>query len=88
MKGTESQIKCANEIRTRTIHLQGIGERPAIYVADCKPGMKRLYNYGYVYEIVSVEPMKSGKSVKIILLGDDGKLYRKTMRSNTLVAIA
>lgn len=71
-----------------TVHLQGIGSRSAIYASDCKPGMKRLYNYGYAYEIVAVEPLKSGKSVKITVQADNGKLYHKTMRNETLVAIA
>lgn len=71
-----------------TVHLQGIGRRPAIYAADCKPGMKRIYNYGYECEIVYVEPAKSGKSVKITVRADDGKPYQKTMRNETLIAIA
>lgn len=70
------------------VHLQGIGFRPAIYAADCKPGMRRIYNFGYEYEIVSVDPAKSGKSVKITVRADDGKLYQKTMRNETLIAIA
>lgn len=71
-----------------TVHLQGIGNHPAIYAKDCKTGMVRVYNYGATAEILSVEPMKGGKSVKITTKEASGKIYETVKRSATLIAIA
>lgn len=71
-----------------TVHLQGIGSHPAIYAKNCKPGMVRVYNYGATAEILSVEPVKGGKSVKITAKESNGKIYETVKRNTTLIAIA
>ena len=68
------------------IHLQGIGKRPAIPVGECKPGMIRLYNYGTTGEIVNVESLKGGKSVRLTTR-ENGKLYTTVKRKDTLIAV-
>ena len=72
------------------IKLQGIyGEKKAIKAAELKPGMVTVWNFGCTETIKSIEPTKSGKSVKcIIISGESGKEYTRTMRNDRLVAIA
>lgn len=70
------------------IHLQGIGKQQAIPANQLKVGMKRLYNFGYTGLITNIEPCKSGLSLKLTTQGSDGKLYTKTIRNDTLIAIA
>ena len=60
-----------------TIKLQGIYKKKnAIPAVELKPGMITIWNFGYTETIKSVEPTKSGKE------------YTRTMRIDTLVAIA
>lgn len=68
------------------IHLQGLGKRPAIPAGECKPGMFRLYNYGATGEIIDVEPLKGGKSVRLTTR-ENGKLYTTVKRKDTLIAV-
>ena len=75
-------------ITTKTVHLQGIGERPAIKVADLKPGMVIIYNYGYRSEVVEVTTSKSGKSASVTTRSfETGKIFTRTRRIDTLVAV-
>lgn len=73
-----------------TVKLQGIYEKKnAIPAAELKPGMVTVWNFGYTETVKSVEPTKSGKSVKCVIISDEsGKEYTRTMRNDTLVAIA
>lgn len=73
-----------------TVKLQGIyGKQKAIPAAELKPGMITVWNFGYTEAVKSVEPTKSGKSVKCVIISDDsGKEYTRTMRNDRLVAIA
>ena len=73
-----------------TVKLQGIYEKKnAIPAAELKPGMVTIWNFGYTETIKSIESSKSGKSVKCVIISDEsGKEYIRTMRNNTLVAIA
>lgn len=73
-----------------TVKLQGIYERKcAIPAAELKPGMITVWNFGYTETIKSVEPTKSGKSVRCVIISDEsGKEYTRTMRNDRLVAIA
>lgn len=73
-----------------TVKLQGIYERRnAIPAAELKPGMITVWNFGYTETIKSVEPTKSGKSVRCVIVCDkSGKEYTRTMRNDRLVAIA
>lgn len=72
-----------------TVKLQGIYEKKnAIPAAELKPGMVTVWNFGYTETVKSVEPTKSGKSVKCVIISDEsGKEYTRTMRSDRLVAI-
>lgn len=72
------------------IKLQGIHTpQKAIPAAELKPGMVTVWNFGYTEAVKSVEPTKSGKSVKCVIISDEsGKEYTRTMRNDTLVAIA
>lgn len=72
-----------------TIKLQGIYSRQkAIPAADLKPGMVTVWNYGCTETIKSVEPTKSGKSVKCVIISNEsGNEHVRTMRNNRLVAV-
>jgi hypothetical protein len=37
------------------VHLQGLGMVPALPARELRVGDRRLFNYGYVYDIVDVE---------------------------------
>lgn len=73
-----------------TIKLQGIYERKtAIPAAELKPGMVTIWNFGFTETVKSVAPTKSGKSVKCVIISDEnGKEYTRTMRNDSLVAVA
>ena len=72
-----------------TIKLQGIYSRQkAIPAADLKPGMVTVWNYGCTETIKSVEPTKSGKSVRCVIISNEsGNEHVRTMRNNRLVAV-
>lgn len=72
-----------------TVKLQGIcTKQKAIPAAELKPGMVTIWNYGYTETIKSIEPTKSGKSVKCIIISDEsGKEFTRTMRVDRLVAV-
>lgn len=72
-----------------TIKLQGIYSRQkAIPAADLKPGMVTIWNYGYTETIKSVDPTKSGKSVRCVIVSDEsGNEHVRTMRNDRLVAV-
>lgn len=72
-----------------TIKLQGIYSRQkAIPAADLKPGMVTVWNYGCTETIKSVEPTKSGKSVRCVIVSDEsGNEHIRTMRADRLVAV-
>lgn len=72
-----------------TIKLQGIYSRQkAIPAADLKPGMVTVWNYGYTETIKSVDPTKSGKSVRCVIVSDEsGNEHIRTMRADRLVAV-
>ncbi len=72
-----------------TVKLQGIyGQQKAIRAAELKPGMVTVWNYGYKEIIKSIQPTKSGKSVKCVIICESGKELERTMRNDRLVAIA
>ena len=72
-----------------TVKLQGIYERRnAIPAAELKPGMVTVWNFGYTSTIKSVEPTKSGKSVKCVIISDEsGNEHTRTMRADRLVGV-
>lgn len=72
-----------------TVKLQGIyGKKNAIPAAELKPGMVTVWNYGYTETVKSVEPTKSGKSVKCVIISNEsGNEHTRTMRADRLVAV-
>lgn len=73
----------------KTIKLQGIHTpQKAIPAAELKPGMVTVWNYGYTSTVKSIEPTKSGKSVKCVIISDEsGNEHARTMRADRLVAV-
>lgn len=72
-----------------TIKLQGMyGEQKAIKAADLRPGMVTIWNFGCKEIVKSIQPTKSGKSVKCVIIAENGKEYNRTMRNERLVGIA
>lgn len=60
----------------------------AIPAAELKPGMVTVWNFGYTSTVKSVEPTKSGKSVKCVIISDEsGNEHTRTMRADRLVAV-
>lgn len=72
-----------------TVKLQGMyASQKAIQAAELKPGMVTVWNYGYTETVKSVEPTKSGKSVKCVIISNEsGNEHVRTMRNDRLVAI-
>lgn len=70
----------------KTIHLQGIGRKPAIECGNLKPGDRILYNYGATGEVLAVEPFGRG-SVKITTREQSGNVHTRTRRAGTLCGI-
>lgn len=70
------------------IHLQGIGQHPAIPARDLKPGMVTVWNYGGRYEVVSIEMQPSGKTLTSVLKDcKTGTLWPRKFRPERLVAV-
>lgn len=72
-----------------TIKLQGIHTpQKAIPAAELKPGMITVWNYGQTSTVKSIEPTKSGKSVKCVIISDEsGNEHIRTMRADRLVGV-
>ncbi len=70
--------------------LQGMyGEQKAIEAKDLKPGMVTVWNYGYKEIVKSVEPSKTGKTLKVVIVSEEsGNIYERKMKATRLVAIA
>ena len=67
------------------MHLQGIGDYPAIPAGDLVVGDVLTWNYGYRYEITSITPCGK-QSVKVTEKSlADGTEYTRTMRRTRLV---
>lgn len=69
-----------------TVHLQGIGNVPAITADKLEAGMTRIFNYGYENVIASVVPLNDRWSDVTYILSD-GKLLTKRVRHTTKVAV-
>ena len=67
------------------IHLQGIGEKPAKPAKEIKIGDVLIWNFGEKSIVKSITETKSGKSINI-LEDYDGKIYKRRLLKNTLVA--
>lgn len=80
------------------IHLQGIGKVKAIPAEELKAGMHVVYNYGYTYEVLSVEPLSpaflnvalkaSNKGTARDINVDTDRVYYRKVKRSTLVGIA
>lgn len=73
----------------KTIKLQGIHTpQKAIPAVELKPGMVTVWNFGYTSTVKSIEPTKSGKSVKCVIISNEsGNEHIRTMRADRLVAV-
>lgn len=68
------------------IHLQGIGEKPAIYAKDLKPGDIIICNFGFIQTVTEIRK-RSEKSIFVTVQSESGKLYEKRYLNTRLVAI-
>ncbi len=67
-----------------TIHLQGLGQTPAIPVKDVQPGMVLIWNYGITSIVKSVT---RGPKMVEIETECEGKSYFRRKRAASLVAV-
>ena len=72
----------------KTIHLQWVGDVPAIEAKDLKPGMTTVWNGGFTEEVLAVEPSKSGKTVKVEIKSNSSDYVgTRTFKADRLVAV-
>lgn len=73
----------------KTLHLQGIGKRPAILAKDLKPGMTIIWNYGYRSIVKEVELSKTGKTINLITISEsNNQEYQRKHSAMSLIAVA
>lgn len=71
----------------KSIHLQGIGDVPAVLASALEPGMVRQYNYGATATILSVFRV-SDKTLSVVEKStDSGGVHSYHIRATTLVSI-
>lgn len=71
----------------KSIHLQGIGDVPAVPASALEPGMVRQYNYGATATILSVFRV-SEKTLSLVEKStDSGNIHSYRIRAATLVSI-
>lgn len=70
-----------------TVHIQSIGQAPAVKAEDLKVGMRRLYSFGLTGEVVALSP-KGKQSLNLTTRSSDGELYTVTVRRCSLIAVA
>lgn len=80
------------EGKAEKIHLQWIGQHPAVKASELKPGDITVWNGGATEKIIDVTPSKSGKTIKATIeykSSFDGKKVRTTRKlsSDRLVGI-
>lgn len=68
------------------IHLQGIGEKPAIYAKYLKRGDIIICNFGFIQTVTEIRK-RSEKSIFVTVQSESGKLYEKRYLNTRLVAI-
>lgn len=72
----------------RKVHLQWVGDVPAIEAKDLKPGMTTVWNGGFTEEVLDVEPSKSGKTIKVKIKSNSSDYIGiRTMKADRLVAV-
>ena len=67
------------------IHLQGIGNAPAIQASELREGDRIMWNHGYTYTVVSIVDV-SAKFIAITERAADGREYTRRLRKDRLVA--
>ncbi len=68
------------------IHLQGIGDISSIAASELQVGMRLVWNYGYVYDVVEIRP-KGKESLTVVERNPTtGKSYERTLRQARQVA--
>jgi len=73
----------------KTVHLQGIGSKPAKAVKELHIGDKVMWNYGYTSTVLDLMPSKTGKTIVAVLKSDDsGTVGNRKLGADRLVAIA
>jgi len=70
----------------QTVHLQGIGEVPAVPAGELEVGDVTLWNSGVKETILSIEPSKSGKTFTAEIETPSG--YRGTRRLSVTRLVA
>lgn len=75
----------ATQSTKATIHLQGIGNAPAIQASELRAGDRIMWNYGITYTVVSVEDA-SAKFIWLTERAEDGKEYTRKLRKDRAVA--
>ena len=71
----------------KTIHLQGLGDVPAVPASDLEPGMVRQYNYGATATILSVFRVTEKTLSVVEKSTDSGSVNSYRIRATTLVSI-
>lgn len=72
---------------TQTVHLQGIGLVRAIPAEQLQVGTRMVWNYGYVSEVVAIEP-KGKLSLSVTERSErSGELFTRTFRKTRLVGV-
>jgi len=89
-----SEIRTFNGIKVECVQLQSVGWCPAIKATELKVGDYRVYNYGGLCKIVSIEEIsKCYLSITVesregMAFGQTGTLYTSKIKKSTLVVIA
>ena len=69
----------------RTIRLQSIGWVDAKPARELKLNDVIIWNFGYTSTVKSIEPKE--KTIRTVIISEDGKEYKRDFRPSRLVAI-
>lgn len=70
----------------QTIHLQGIGEKPAILAKELKIGDVTIWNYGFTETIIGILKQTPKSIVFQIKSNNTDYIGQRRLYKNTLVA--
>ena len=70
----------------KTIHLQGIGEKPAIPAKELKIGDVTIWNYGFTETIIGILKQTTKSIVFQIKSNNTDYIGQRRLYKNTLVA--
>ena len=70
----------------KTIHLQGIGEKPAIPAKELKIGDVTIWNYGFTETIIGILKQTTKSIVFQIKSNNTDYIGQRRIYKNTLVA--